>query len=427
MSSVTVLGVQWGDEGKGRFVDGLAAKADMVVRYQGGNNAGHTIVAKGKKLGLHLVPSGILYEGKACVIGDGVVIDPASLIAEMEMLEKEGLSMDALYISERAHVVMPYHLLIDALEEQARGASGIGTTAKGIGPCYTDKAERTGIRMCDLLEPEYFALRLKEALNAKNKLLLALYNHEPLDFNEIYEKYLGYANRLKKHITDTGVMTYECYKSGGNVLFEGAQGTLLDIDYGTYPFVTSSHPISGGACVGGGLGPAMMDEVLGVAKAYTTRVGKGPFPTEIIGGIGDEIREKGHEFGVTTGRARRIGWLDAVILKYGVRINALTALAVTRMDTLGGFGDVKVCTGYELDGKIITDFPASINALERCKPVYETFEGWSEDISHIREFDKLPKAAQEYIKAIERLSGVPVAMIGVGPAREECVIRRELF
>lgn len=421
---LVVIGAQWGDEGKGKITDFLAETADVVVRYQGGNNAGHTVIANDKKYKLHLIPSGILYDEKLCIIGNGVVIDPKALLDEIEYLENEGVKVNPskLLISDRAHVIMPYHKLIDALSEKQRGSKDIGTTGKGIGPCYTDKHERTGIRICDLLNKEVFAEKLKTNLENKNRLISEIYGNEKLSFDEIYNSYLQYAERLRSFITDTSYILYEKIKENKRVLFEGAQGTLLDIDYGTYPYVTSSHPISGGVCIGAGVGPTMIDRVVGVCKAYTTRVGKGPFPTELFDEIGELIREKGFEYGTTTGRARRCGWLDLVILKYAVRISGLTSIAITKIDTLAGIDKIKVCTGYELDGKVIDYFPASLEDLARCKPIYKEFDGWDDSIQNAKTYEDLPQNAKEYLKFIEDFTGVRISIVSVGPERENTIV-----
>jgi len=427
MASVVVVGAQWGDEGKGRFVDFLASDADVVVRYQGGNNAGHTVEVDNKQYKLHLVPSGILYPDKLCVIGNGVVIDPRALLEEIDYLEADGISADNLRISDRAHVVFPYHKVLDALAEEQRGSGNIGTTGKGIGPAYMDKTERSGIRICDMMNEEVFAPLLKRNLEAKNKILRSIYGAEELSFEELLKEYRGYAERIRKYVADTSVLVYEKIKEGKNVLFEGAQGTLLDIDLGTYPYVTSSHPIAGGVCIGAGIGPTMIGQVLGVAKAYTTRVGKGPFVTELLGEMGNAIREKGHEYGATTGRPRRCGWFDAVIVRFAVRVNGITGLAVTRMDTLGGFEKVKICTAYKMGDRILHDFPASLEDLAKCEPVYEEFDGWPDDISHIRKFEDLPENARNYIQRIEELCGAKVSMIGVGANREQVIVRDRMY
>ena len=426
MPGIAVFGAQWGDEGKGRFVDFLAKEADMVVRYQGGNNAGHTIIVDDITYKLHLIPAGSLYDSKLCVIGNGVVIDPGSLLEEIDTLEEQGTTVKNLIISDRAHMVMPYHNIMDGIDEQKAGDAKIGTTKRGIGPCYADKAARKGLRMCDLVS-EHFTDKLKTALDEKNELLTKIYGHEPLDYNEILEKFSGYKERLAPYICDTSEVCYDYYKQGKKLLFEGAQGMLLDIDYGTYPYVTSSHPTSGGVSMGTGLPPQVLTEVVGVVKAYTTRVGAGPFVTELLDDMGEFIRERGHEYGATTGRPRRCGWLDLVIVNFAVRINGITSIALSRMDTLGEIEKVKVCVGYDIDGKVIKNYPASLGDLEKAKPVYKEFEGWSGDISDVRDYDDLPKAAREYIEFIETQTGVPVGMIGVGPERTQCILRQEYY
>ncbi len=426
MPGIAVFGAQWGDEGKGRFVDFLAKEADMVVRYQGGNNAGHTIIVDDITYKLHLIPAGSLYDSKLCVIGNGVVIDPGSLLEEIETLEAQGTKVKNLIISDRAHMVMPYHNIMDGIDEQKAGDAKIGTTKRGIGPCYADKAARKGLRMCDLVS-EHFADKLKTALDEKNELLTKIYGHEPLDYNEILDKFNGYKERLAPFICDTSEVCYDYYKQDKKLLFEGAQGMLLDIDYGTYPYVTSSHPTSGGVSMGTGLPPQVLTEVVGVVKAYTTRVGAGPFVTELFDDMGDFIRERGHEYGATTGRPRRCGWLDLVIVNFSVRINGITSIALSRMDTLGEIDKVKVCVGYEIDGKVVNNYPASLDDLEKAKPIYKEFEGWSGDISDVRKYEDLPAAAREYIEFIEDETGVPVGMIGVGPERTQCVLRQEYY
>ncbi len=427
MPGVSVFGAQWGDEGKGRFVDYLAHEADIVIRYQGGNNAGHTIIVDGQKFTLHLIPAGSLYEGKLCVIGNGVVIDPGALIEEIDMLSKQGINLTALKISDRAHMVMPYHRLLDSINEDiADEAQMIGTTKRGIGPCYTDKAARTGLRMCDLIS-DSFPQKLKAALDKKNEILTKIYDTEPLEFKPMLDMFLEYAARLRPYICDTVPVCYDYYRQNKKLLFEGAQGMLLDIDFGTYPYVTSSHPTSGGVSIGTGLPPAALTEVVGVVKSYTTRVGTGPFVTELLNETGDKIRKKGHEYGATTGRPRRCGWLDLVIVGFAVRTGGITSMALSRMDTLGGFENVRVCTAYDIDGRITKDFPASLDCLALAKPVYKDFTGWSSDISSVRRFEDLPKAAQRYIEFIESEIGVPVSMIGVGPERSECILRHQFF
>jgi adenylosuccinate synthase len=427
MKTVVLAGMQWGDEGKGRFVDYLAAQADVVVRYQGGNNAGHTVEIGTEQYKLHLIPAGIFYKGKTNIIGNGVVINPMALVEEMDHLQSRGIDLAGLRISDRAHLVLPYHAVEDGLSEHARGEGDIGTTKRGIGPAYTDKAERSGIRMCDLMDFESFAELLHHNVDRKNKLFDVIYGSEGVDYDEILAACRAAANRLAPYVTDTIALLHERIKAGDKVLFEGAQGTLLDIDLGTYPYVTSSHPTTGGVCSGAGIGPTAIQGALGVVKAYTTRVGKGPFVTELLDEKGQAIREKGNEYGATTGRARRCGWLDTVILSYAVRVNGITHIAVTRMDTLGGLGPVKICTGYKKHGKVITDFPARLKDLEGCEPVYEELEGWTDDISDIRDFSQLPAAAQAYIRRIEELTGAPVALIGVGANREQTIVREVLF
>ena len=426
MPGIAVFGAQWGDEGKGRFVDFLAKEADMVVRYQGGNNAGHTIIVDDITYKLHLIPAGSLYDSKLCVIGNGVVVDPGSLLEEIETLEAQGTKVKNLIISDRAHMVMPYHNIMDGIDEQKAGDAKIGTTKRGIGPCYADKAARKGLRMCDLVS-DNFADKLKTALDEKNELLSKIYGHEPLDYNEMLDKFNGYKERLAPFICDTSEVCYDYYKQGKKLLFEGAQGMLLDIDYGTYPYVTSSHPTSGGVSMGTGLPPQVLTEVVGVVKAYTTRVGAGPFVTELLDDMGELIRERGHEYGATTGRPRRCGWLDLVIVNFSVRINGITSIALSRMDTLGEIDKVKVCIGYDIDGKVVKNYPASLDDLEKAKPVYKEFEGWSGDISNVRNYEDLPAAAREYIEFIEKETGVSVGMIGVGPERTQCILRQEYY
>ena len=423
MPTKVVVGTQWGDEGKGKTIDILAAAASVVVRTQGGNNAGHTIEADGETYKLQLMPSGILNPSTLCIIGNGVVVDPKVLLSEIDNMNKRGISTDNLKIDARAHVIMPYHILLDGLSEAARGKSDIGTTKKGIGPAYMDKAERSGIRMCDFVNREKFEAKVRENLVIKNKIIELVYGGKPLDADEVIKEYNGYADRLRKYVTDTTPILYKKVKEGAEVLFEGAQGTLLDIDVGTYPFVTSSHPVSGGVCIGSGIGPTMIDECIGIAKGYTTRVGNGPFPTELEDEVGEAIRDKGHEFGTVTGRARRCGWFDAVIVRYAVRVNGLTSLVLNKIDPLGGLDKLKICVAYRKNGELTYDFPPTLEELALCEPVYEEMDGWSEDISDIREFDKLPAACRNYIKRIEELCDVKIATIGVGPDREQNIVR----
>lgn len=427
MAAVVLIGAQWGDEGKGKITDFLAEKAELVVRYQGGNNAGHTVVVNGEEFKLHLIPSGILYSDKTCVIGNGVVVDPAVLLEELRYMADRGVKTGKLLISSNAQVIMPYHRLLDALEEEARGAHKIGTTKRGIGPAYVDRAARIGIRFGDLLDKEDFGAKLKRNLIEKNNLLEKIYGAKPLDFESIYQEYLGYVEQLKSFVTDTSLAIDEVIKAGGKVLFEGAQGTLLDLDHGTYPYVTSSHPIAGGACIGAGVGPTKINRVLGVIKAYTTRVGEGPFPTELLEETGETIRQCGHEFGVTTGRARRCGWFDAVIARYAVRVSGISDFALTKLDVLTGLEKVKICVGYKVGNDTIHEFPQSLKAFTQCQPILEEMPGWQEDITKVRRFEDLPPAAQNYVRRIEELTGVPATLVAVGPVREQTIVRGEIF
>lgn len=419
MAVRVIIGAQWGDEGKAKYIDILAAKADMVVRYQGGNNAGHTVVVDNKVYKFHLVPSGILYPNTLCVIGNGVVIDIKGLLEEMAELAEQGVHFENLRISLRAHLVMPYHKVLDQLHEAYLGEANIGTTGKGIGPCYTDKADRSGIRVCDLLEPEVFAAKVKQNVKFKNEMIEKIYlSDRTLDADKIIEEYLGYAEQLKQYFTDTTALISETAEAGQEILFEGAQGTLLDLDLGTYPFVTSSHPTTGGISSGSGLGMNKLTQSIGVMKGYVTRVGSGPFPTELDDEIGEQIRQVGHEFGTTTGRPRRTGWFDAVIGRFAVRTNGLTDIALNKIDVLSGLPVVKVCVAYEKDGRQIKDFPASLNELARCRPVYQELKGWG-DISHIRRYEDLPAEVKDYITFIEEKCGAKVSYVGVGPNRDQ--------
>lgn len=428
MSAFIVLGAQWGDEGKGKMTDYLAEEANVVVRFQGGNNAGHTVVVGEKEYKLHLIPSGILYDDKLNVIGNGVVLDPKALFEEISYLESLGVKItpDRLIISDRAQVIMPYHRVLDGIKERARGSKDIGTTGKGIGPCYTDKMERSGIRVCDLIHKEVFEENLKETLEIKNKIITEVFGGEALDYNEICKEYLEYAEKLKPFVKDISVVVNDKIKEGKEVLFEGAQGTLLDIDYGTYPYVTSSSTIAGGVCTGAGVGPTAITNAVGIAKAYTTRVGKGPFPTELLDTTGDWIREKGHEFGVTTGRARRCGWLDLVILKTSARVSGLTSFAVTKIDTLAGLDTLKMCTGYKLNGEVIDYVPASLEDLAKCEPIYEEFEGWDDSIANARSYKDLSENAIKYLKKIEDFTGTKVSIVSVGPKRDQTMMISEI-
>ena len=428
MKTVAVVGSQWGDEGKGKVIDFLATQADVVVRGQGGNNAGHTLVVDGKKFALRLIPSGILNSNTINVIGNGIVFDPKGFFEEIEMLESNGISTKNIKISDRAHIVFPYHKELDGLAEEARGDNKIGTTKKGIGPCYMDKTERSGIRVCDLMDKEIFAKKLKLQVDAKNKLVTGVYGKEAMfDFDEIYNEFIVYAEKMRPYVEDTTVIVYDAIKANKKVLFEGAQGTLLDLDLGTYPFVTSSHPTSGGFAVGAGVGPNMIKDVVGIVKAYTTRVGEGPFVTELFDETGDRIRTQGHEFGTVTGRARRCGWFDAVIVKYAARVNGLTSISFMLLDVLTGFDKIKICTAYKMGDKIVNNFPASLEDLAKCEPVYEELDGWHEDITKVEKFEDLPENAKKYIARIEELIGVNVDLVSVGPNRAQTIIRKNVF
>ena len=421
MSAFIVLGAQWGDEGKGKMTDYLAEEANVVVRYQGGNNAGHTVEVGEKQYKLHLIPSGILHDEKLNVIGNGVVVDPKAFFTEIDYLKEEGVKVtpEKLIVSDRAHVIMPYHKVLDKLKEKARGKNDIGTTGKGIGPCYTDKFERCGIRVCDLIDKEVFKEKLKDNIEMKNKYIVNVLGGEPLSFEEIYEEYSNYGEELKPFVKDTSVRVYNEIKEDKTVLFEGAQGMLLDIDYGTYPYVTSSNTTAGGVANGVGIGPNMITNAVGIAKAYTTRVGKGPFPTELEDETGEWIREKGHEYGVTTGRSRRCGWLDIVILKTSVRVSGLTSLAVTKIDTLAGLEKVKMCVGYKFNDEIIDYFPASLEDLDKCEPIYEEFDGWDESVANARSYEELHPNARKYLERIEELTDTRISIVSVGPRRDQ--------
>lgn len=424
MPANIVVGTQWGDEGKGKIIDIIASRADVVVRSQGGNNAGHTVVNDGQTYKLHLIPSGILYKNTVCLIGAGVVLDPKDFLSEIDDLSSRGISFDNLKIDPRAHVVMPWHITLDGLSEKFRGNSDIGTTKRGIGPCYMDKYERCGIRVYDLVHPEVFAEKVRMTGKLKNKIITEVYGGEPHDIEAIIKEYTEYGKRLAKYVDDVSVIVYEAAKANKTIMFEGAQATLLDIDFGTYPYVTSSHPLSAGVCVGTGVGPMIISNIIGVAKAYTTRVGKGPFPTELNDEIGETIRNKGGEFGTTTGRPRRTGWFDAVIVRHSVRVNGLSSLAINKLDTLGGIGDLKVCVAYKKpDGTVIENFPAALEELADCVPVYETLKGFDDDVSSCRSFDELPEACKKYIERLEELCDCHISMVGVGPDREQIIER----
>jgi len=428
LSNLVVVGSQWGDEGKGRVVDLISNDVDIIVRYQGGNNAGHTIVFDGKKIVLHHIPSGILREDKVSVIANGVVIDPKILIEEMEGLRSSGyhIGPDNFKLSNRAHVIMPYHRQIDQEREKLKGNTKIGTTGRGIGPVYEDKYARRGIKLSDLVEPDRFLKRLKEVIIERNLYITKVLESEPLDTEKIYEEYVEYGRYLMPYITDTSRLLNQYINEDKSILFEGAQGTLLDIDFGTYPFVTSSNTGSGGVTVGSGVSPKIIDHIIGVVKAYTTRVGEGPFPSEEYGDLENKLREEGSEFGATTGRSRRCGWLDIVALNYSVTINGLTALALTKLDVLSRFNTIKLCTGYKYNGEIIDYFPSDLDTLVNCEPVYETVQGWNSDISNITDFKELPTQTIDYINKIEEYTGVPVWLISVGPSREKFIEKYKL-
>ncbi|SET01694.1 Adenylosuccinate synthetase [Natronincola peptidivorans] len=427
MPSVVVVGAQWGDEGKGKIIDYLGGKAHVVVRAQGGNNAGHTVIVGDKKYAFHLLPSGVLYKDKLNIIGNGVAFDPEGFLKEIETIEAQGVDTSNIKIDERVHVIFPYHKKMDALEEEARGVGEIGTTKKGIGPCYMDKIQRSGIRLGDMIDKEDFKKKLFLQVDKKNEIIEKIYGSKGFNKEEMFETYWGYAEKIKKYVDDTTILVHEALESGNKVLFEGAQGTLLDIDLGTYPYVTSSHPTSGGFCVGAGIGPNKLQEIIGVVKAYTTRVGLGPFPTEEDNKTGDLIRKKGNEFGTTTGRPRRCGWFDGVMVKYTARVNGLTGISLMLLDVLSGFDKIKICTGYEVEGKTIQHFPANIKVLGKSKPIYEEIDGWQEDITKVESYEDLPENAKKYIAKIEEYVGLPVKIVSVGPKRNQTIVRETIF
>jgi adenylosuccinate synthase len=429
MKNVVIVGAQWGDEGKGKVVDIYTEFADDVVRYQGGNNAGHTLVVGDEKLVLHLIPSGILHAGKRCIIGNGVVLDPEVFIKEINNLKSNGRLQDdgCLIISESLHIIMPYHKRIDIAREARSGAKKIGTTGRGIGPAYEDKAGRRGIRLMDLIDRELFARKLTEFLEEKNFLLEKMLGEKPFTFEEIFEQYCGYAEILKKYVADTSLLLYRDIREGKNILFEGAQGTLLDVDHGTYPYVTSSSTCVGGACTGAGVSPRDIHEVIGISKAYVTRVGSGPFPTELEDADGENLRQVGREFGSTTGRPRRCGWFDAIVAKYAVRVNGLTGVALTKLDVLDGLDTIRICTGYEYDGKVLDELPAKLEIFDRCLPIYEEMPGWKTDISNARTFADLPENAQNYVRRLEVLTGCPIVLVSVGARRDQTIMLKNPF
>jgi len=428
MANVVVVGAQWGDEGKGKVVDIYTEYADEIVRYQGGNNAGHTLVVGDEKVVLHLIPSGVLHAGKRCVIGNGVVLDPEVFIMEVNRLKAAGRLEDdnTLLLSESLHIIMPYHKAIDIAREAKSGDKKIGTTGRGIGPCYEDKIGRRGVRLMDLIDPVAFSRKLRENLEEKNAILERL-GEEPLNYNEIYRTYQDFAEILKKYMADTSLVLSKSVAAGKKLLFEGAQGTLLDVDHGTYPFVTSSSTCAGGAATGTGVSPREIHEVVGISKAYVTRVGSGPFPTELLEETGEKLRQIGGEFGATTGRPRRCGWFDAMVIRYAVRINGLTGIALTKLDVLSDFDTIKVCTGYTFEGQELETLPAKLETFENCVPVYEELPGWNTDITGVRSFDQLPENAKKYVKRLEELAGCPIVMVSVGPRRDQTMMLKNPF
>ncbi|WP_085060079.1 adenylosuccinate synthase [Staphylococcus haemolyticus] len=427
MSSIVVVGTQWGDEGKGKITDFLAEQADVIARFSGGNNAGHTIQFGGETYKLHLVPSGIFYKDKLAVIGNGVVVDPVALLKELDGLNERGVSTSNLRISNRAQVILPYHLAQDEYEERRRGDNKIGTTKKGIGPAYVDKAQRIGIRMADLLEKETFERRLKENIEVKNAYFKGMFNETCPRFDEIFDEYYAAGQRLKEFVTDTSKILDDAFVAEEKVLFEGAQGVMLDIDHGTYPFVTSSNPVAGNVTVGTGVGPTFVSKVIGVCKAYTSRVGDGPFPTELFDEDGHHIREVGREYGTTTGRPRRVGWFDSVVLRHSRRVSGITDLSINSIDVLTGLDTVKICTAYELDGKEITEYPANLDQLRRCKPIFEELPGWEEDITGCRTLEELPDNARKYLERISELCNVRISIFSVGPDRDQTNLLEQLW
>lgn len=427
MASVIIVGTQWGDEGKGKIVDYLANKAQYVVRSQGGSNAGHTVVVDNVKYKLRLIPSGILHKDKVCIIGNGVVIEPKVFLSEIDGLIEKKVNMSNLKISNRAHVLMPYHKILDELQEEDLGENKLGTTKNGIGPCYMDKASRLGIRIVDLMNKEVFAKKLKFNVELKNKLLKKLYNHDGINYEELLKEYLEYAERLRPYVADTTTILNKAIKEKKNILFEGAQATMLDLDHGTYPFVTSSYPAAGGACTGSGVGPRKIDNVIGVVKAYSTRVGEGPFPSELFDDVGQFIRDKGGEYGTVTGRARRCGWLDACVIKYASYINGLDSVAITRLDILDELEKLKICVAYKYNGEILEDYPADLDILSKVEPVYEEFDGWKTSTTNIREYDKLPENAKKYLKRLSEVIDTEISIVSVGAGRDETIIIKDIF
>jgi adenylosuccinate synthase len=423
MPTLVVIGAQWGDEAKGKLVDVLGSQADLVVRYSGGNNAGHTVIVGGEVFKFHLIPAGILHPGTIAVVGSGMVVCPKGLLEELDATRAQRSELGELVISSAAHVVFPYHRMLDSLEENARGANKIGTTSRGIGPAYQDKVARFGIRMGEFVDSDVFPVRLKDVLAFKNREL-ALHGVAPIDFDALFSEYSGYAAKLRPFVQETEPIVQQAVAARKRVLFEGAQGTFLDLDSGTYPYVTSSHPIAGGACLGTGIGPRAIDNVLGVCKAYTTRVGGGPFPTELLNEIGEQIREQGHEYGTTTGRGRRCGWLDAVVLNHSAQLNSLSGWVVTRLDVLSGIGDLQVATSYRMGDRTVRTMPNSVSDLAKAEPVYERLEGWDGNLRTARTLGDLPPATRRYLEFIADITGVPVAILSIGPDRDETIVLR---
>lgn len=427
MTSVVVVGTQWGDEGKGKITDFLSESAEVIARYQGGDNAGHTIKFDGVTYKLHLIPSGIFAQDKISVIGNGVVINPKSLVKELKYLHDRGISTDNLRVSDRAHVILPYHIKLDQLQEDAKGDDKIGTTIRGIGPAYMDKASRVGIRIADLLDKDIFRERLKINLDEKNSFFTNVYGSEALDFEDVFETYYAYGQQFKQYVCDTSVVLNDALDGGRRVLFEGAQGVMLDIDQGTYPFVTSSNPVAGGVTIGSGVGPSKIEKVVGVCKAYTSRVGDGPFPTELHDEIGQQIRDAGNEYGTTTGRPRRIGWFDSVVMRHSKRVSGITNLSLNSIDVLSGLKTVKICTAYERNGEKILHYPASLKELGECQPIYEELPGWDEDVTGCRTLEELPENARNYIRRVSELTGVRISTFSVGPDRDQTNILENVW
>lgn len=419
MTSVVVVGTQWGDEGKGKITDFLSKQADIIARFSGGDNAGHTIQFEGETYKLHLIPSGIFYSDKRSVMGNGMVINPESLVKELKGLQERGVDTSNLRISNRAHVILPYHIHQDKVDEASRGNAKIGTTCKGIGPCYTDKVQRIGIRIADLLDKEVFEEKLRTNLELKNRLFTKFYEVEGLEFDDIFEKFYAYGQEIAPYVTDTSKILNDVMDEGGKVLFEGAQGVLLDVDHGTYPYVTSSNPVAGGVTTGTGVGPASINRVIGVSKAYTSRVGDGPFPTELFDEVGNQIREVGREYGTTTGRPRRVGWFDTVVVRHSRRVSGITDLALNSIDVLSGLDTVKICVAYDYNGERITEYPANLHIIEQCKPIYEELPGWDEDITGVRRLEDLPENARKYVERVSELTGIRIATFSVGPDRDQ--------